>query len=85
MSFSNEESSNMENKKDDNNEKMNNESNISSKEEIFNKDKIYELKHIKFIIKDYSSIPRTERAKIIRYLIPYFMGLSGPLGYMVPV
>ena len=69
MSFSNEESSNLENKKDDNNEKMNNESNISSKEEIFNKDKIYELKHIKFIIKDYSSIPRTERAKIIRYLI----------------
>ena len=69
MSFSNEESSNLENKKDDNNEKMSNESNISSKEEIFNKDKIYELKHIKFIIKDYSSIPRTERAKIIRYLI----------------
>ena len=69
MSFSNEESSNLENKKDDNNEKMNNESNISSKEEIFNKDKIYELKHIKFIIKDYSSIPRTERAEIIRYLI----------------
>ena len=72
MSFSNEESSNLENKKDDNilnNEKMNNEPNISSKEEIFNKDKIYELKHIKFIIKDYSSIPRTERAKIIRYLI----------------
>ena len=69
MSFSNEEPSNLKNKKDDNNEKMNNESNISSKEEIFNKDKIYELKHIKFIIKDYSSIPRTERAKIIRYLI----------------
>ena len=31
MSFSNEEPSNLKNKKDDNNEKMNNEPNISSK------------------------------------------------------
>ena len=37
--------------------------------EIFDKEKIYELKYVKFIIKDYSSFPRTERAKLLLYLI----------------
>ena len=39
------------------------------KEEEKNFDNHFELKYIKFIIKDYSSFPRTERAKLIMYIL----------------
>ena len=32
-------------------------------------ERIYELKYIKFIIKDYMSFPRTERAKLLMYIL----------------
>ena len=32
-------------------------------------EKIYELKYIKFIIKDYSSFPRTERVKLLMFIL----------------
>ena len=38
-------------------------------ENNFDNQKIYELNYIKLIIKDYSSFPRTERAKLIMYII----------------
>ena len=53
------------------------EENISEeKQEEFDKDKIYELKYIKFLIKDYSSFPRTERAKLVMYLLNVPMKIS---------
>ena len=47
-----------------------------SNEEIFDKEKIYELKYIKLIIKDYASFPRTERAKLFLYIINVPMTIS---------
>ena len=47
-----------------------------SNEEIFDKEKIYELKYIKLIIKDYASFPRTERAKLLLYIINVPMTIS---------
>jgi len=38
-------------------------------EKTFANEKEYELKYIKFIIKDYTASPRTERAKILIYLL----------------
>lgn len=38
-------------------------------EKCFDKEKEYELKYIKFIIKDYTASPRTERAKLLIYLL----------------
>ena len=38
-------------------------------EKSFVKEKEYELKYIKFIIKDYTASPRTERAKLLIYLL----------------
>ena len=59
---------------------------IESNEEIFDKEKVYELKYIKFIIKDYSSFPRTERAKLLRYILNVPMkiiDLGKRFGYVI--
>ena len=45
-------------------------------EEIFDKEKIYELKYIKLIIKDYASFPRTERCKLFLYILNVPMKIS---------
>ena len=47
-----------------------------SSDEIFDKEKIYELKYIKLIIKDYASFPRTERAKLLLFIINIPMKIS---------
>ena len=38
-------------------------------EKNFDNEKEFELKYVKFIIKDYTASPRTERAKILIYLL----------------
>ena len=86
MSCLKEEISNINNTRENNNNNSNNKSRDDSNEEIFDKEKIYELKYIKFIIKDYSSFPRTERAKLIRYIfnIPMkIIDLEHKFGYII--
>ena len=61
---------------EENNIKIKIESNENNNEEIFDKEKIYELKYIKLIIKDYSSFPRTERVKLLQYLLNIPMKIS---------
>ena len=82
MSFPPKDLQNDDDKKDNNNFQLNND----IKEEIFDKDKIYELNFIKLIIKDYSSIPRTERAKLLRFLLNVPMkiiDLEEKFGYII--
>ena len=47
--------------KNDINENKNERNNVN--------DKVYELQYIKFIIKEYSSFPRTERAKLLMFIL----------------
>lgn len=51
----------------DNSEK--NDINENKNERNNDNDKVYELKYIKFIIKEYSSFPRTERAKLLMFIL----------------
>ena len=82
MSILNKDIHNLNNIKDTNDSQANN----IIKEEIFDKDKVYELNFIKLVIKDYSSIPRTERAKILRILlnVPFkIIDLENKFGYII--
>ena len=82
MSILNKDIHNLNNIKDTNDSQANN----IIKEEVFDKDKIYELNFIKLVIKDYSSIPRTERAKILRILLnaPFkIIDLENKFGYII--
>ena len=72
------------NKEDDFNEV--NKLTINEENKSFDNSKIYELKYIKFIIKDYSSFPRTERAKLLIYIMNVPMTISdleNDFGYII--
>ena len=59
---------------------------IKKKEGIDDDEKIYELKYIKFIIKDYTSFPRTERAKLLMYILNVpvsIISLERQFGYIL--
>ena len=59
---------------------------INEEKTNFDKNKVYELKYIKFIIKDYSSFPRTERAKLLLYIfnVPITISsLENDFGYII--
>ena len=55
-------------KENDNINNINENENKGNKGELKN-ERIYELKYIKFIIKDYMSFPRTERAKLLMIIL----------------
>ena len=58
-------------KNDEKGEIIENKIEENKEEEKSEKEKIYELKYIKFIIRDYMSFPRTERAKLLMYILNF--------------